>query len=78
MLTAEEMEAQNQQTTMSDHFSVPIAATHGKSEMSTSMVDMSIPQPNTVAPRRKLREPSVAQQPESTTKITPPYCWINT
>ena len=44
MLTAEEMEAQNQQTTMSDHFSVPIAATYGKSEMSTSMVDMSIPQ----------------------------------
>lgn len=44
MLTAEELEAQNQQTTMSDQFSMPVAATMGKAQMSTSMVDMTIPQ----------------------------------
>ena len=32
----------------------------------------------TMQPRRKLREPSVAQQPDRTTKITPPYCCTNT
>ena len=40
--------------------------------------EMSRPQAKTMQPRRKLREPSVAQQPDRITKITPPYCWMNT
>ena len=44
MLTAEELEVQNQQTTMSEHFSLPIAAQGSHNDISTSMVDMSIPQ----------------------------------
>ncbi|MGN0282182.1 MAG: FHA domain-containing protein [Prevotella sp.] len=45
MLTAEELEAQNQQTTMSEHFSLPIAFTSevGRN-LSISMVDRTIPQ----------------------------------
>ncbi|MDD6895801.1 MAG: FHA domain-containing protein [Prevotellaceae bacterium] len=44
MITAEELELQNQQTTMSEHSSMPSAVTSGQAQLSTSLVDMSIPQ----------------------------------
>ena len=44
MLCAEDLEHQNQQTTMSDHFSMPSAATSGRSDIAVSMVDQTIPQ----------------------------------
>ena len=44
MATAEEIEMQNQHTTMSEHFSIPVAVTSGRMEVSSSMIDTSIPQ----------------------------------
>lgn len=44
MLTAEDLEMQNHQTTMTGNAAMPAAASGGSSEISVSMVDMTIPQ----------------------------------
>ena len=43
MISAEEIEQRNQQTTMSEHFSIPLAVSLSKADMSSSLVDMTIP-----------------------------------
>ena len=43
MISAEELELRNQQTTMSEHFSMPLAVSTSKADISTSLIDMTIP-----------------------------------